>query len=391
MTIENLKKSSHQILPETDFIKKIESGKKLILKLGADPTSPNLHLGHAVVLLKMRQFQDAGHHVIFIIGDFTARIGDPTGRSKTRPALSEEEISENTRTYLEQVTRILDFEKLTVMYNSEWLNKINSKKWIELCSKITVARLIEREDFANRLTNNQPIGLHELMYPILQGYDSVEIKADIEFGGTDQTFNMLMGRQLQEAYDLEPQVIVTMPLLIGTDGKQKMSKSYKNDIGLTENPITVFGKIMSLSDESMWEYYKILLQKDSVDITEMKKAIEEKTLHPMLCKKNLAIAILETLWSKEDAQKGLKSFEDTCQKNSFDSAEILVCSKISFPSIIDLLVYADQSLSRSQARRLIMQKSIEINGNKIEDTHYDYKPVKNDCIKIGKHKRYIIK
>lgn len=253
---EQLIISTEQTIPLDEFKKKLSTGKKLKIKLGADPTAPDLHLGHAVVLAKLRQFQDLGHEIIFLIGDFTARIGDPTGKSKTRPPLTEEQIKTNAKTYLEQVGKILDLSKTTLRYNSEWLGALSSTEWVKLCGQVTLARIIEREDFANRIANKQSVGFHELLYPIMQGYDSVELKADVELGGTDQTFNLLMGRYLQEQYGQEPQVIMTVPLLKGLDGVHKMSKSLGNSIGLTDPADQAYGKLMSMSDDLMWHYYE---------------------------------------------------------------------------------------------------------------------------------------
>lgn len=383
-------KNSHAVIPENEFEKKLLSGKKLIIKLGADPTSPHLHLGHAVVLMKMREFQDLGHHVIFLIGDFTARIGDPTGKSKTRPPLSEEEIQKNTTTYIEQVSRILDFKKLEVRYNSEWLDKLTSREWIKLSASVTVARIIEREDFSKRLKEHQPIGMHELLYPLVQAYDSVELKADVELGGTDQTFNLLMGRHLQEQMGFEPQVILTMPLLVGTDGIQKMSKSLKNDIGLTDSPDQVFGKIMSLSDDTMWTYYSLLLHSSEEEIKAMKNLILKNELHPMECKKELAFKILNKIWSEKEAIEGKKSFEDTFEKKGFDSAQKIEAAGKEFLNIVDMIIFFDPNISRSQARRLIADGAFIVNGIKIIDQYKNYKLSCGDTIKIGKQKRFLI-
>ncbi len=388
--IDTLVQGTHAVISIEELTKKIASKKPLTIKLGADPTAPNLHLGHAVVLRKMRQFQDMGHNVIFLIGDFTARIGDPTGKSKTRPPLSEETILENTKTYIEQVSRILDPKRITVRYNSEWLDKMTSREWIRLCSHVTVARIIEREDFAKRINEKQPVGMHELLYPLLQGHDSVALKADVELGGTDQTFNMLMGRNLQEQSGMRPQVVITMPLLIGTDGVMKMSKSLKNDIGLTESPEQVFGKIMSLSDDMMWHYYELLTNKNKTEIENMKKSFVDGSLHPMECKKNLACEILDSLWPVGSAQIGRDAFENTFEKRNFDSAIEVACVGKEFTTIVDFIVLLNHSFSRSEVRRLIDGGAIKINDEKVIDKNMFYKPAKNDKIKIGKQKRFKI-
>src|SRR3990167_7031863 len=296
MNIEKLSSGTAQILPKGGLEEKLKSGKKLKIKLGMDPTAVDLHLGHAVVLNKMRQFQELGHEVIFLIGDFTARIGDPSGKSKTRPALSEEEIKENAKTYIDQVSKILDPNKITVRFNSEWLDKLSGKDLISLCSKVTVAQIIERTDFAQRLKDKKPISMHELLYPVLQGYDSVVLESDVELGGTDQTFNVLMGRTLQEQFGKEAQIILTVPILEGLDGKDKMSKSLGNSIGLTENPSEAYGKLMSISDKLMWRYFELLVGMSDSEIEKMKADVSSKKMHPMDLKKHMAKQIVEKFW-----------------------------------------------------------------------------------------------
>ncbi|MES1224325.1 MAG: tyrosine--tRNA ligase, partial [Bacteroidota bacterium] len=271
--IEKISRGAQQILPMEDLKKKLERGTPLIIKLGADPTAPDLHLGHAVVLLKMKDFQDLGHKVIFLIGDFTARIGDPSGKSKTRPPLSTDQIVQNAQTYFAQVSKVLDPTKISIAYNSQWLEGISLHSFIELAGKVTLARIIEREDFAKRIAEKSPIGFHELFYPILQGYDSVAMKADVELGGTDQTFNLLMGRVLQEQFGQEPQVILTVPLLRGLDGVQKMSKSLGNAIGLAEPARQAYGKLMSISDELMWEYLYLLAGHSKAEVAQLQKDV----------------------------------------------------------------------------------------------------------------------
>ena len=277
MSIKNgfdlIKNGTAQIIPEEELSKKLASGKKLKIKFGADPTAPDLHLGHAVVLSKMKQFQDLGHEVIFLIGDFTARIGDPSGRSKTRPPLTEEQIAEHTKTYFQQVGKVLDPKKLTIRYNSEWLDKLSCKELVQLCAKVTLSRIIERDDFEKRMKEQQPIGFHELLYPLMQGYDSVALHADVELGGTDQTFNLLMGRYLQEHYGQSPQVVITTPLLEGLDGGVKMSKSLGNAVGLNEPADQAYGKLMSISDDLMYRYAHLLLNVDQSKISEWQEYV----------------------------------------------------------------------------------------------------------------------
>jgi tyrosyl-tRNA synthetase len=389
--LERLKIGSSSIIPEQDLVAKLNSGRQLIIKLGADPTSPDLHLGHALVLLKLRQFQDLGHKVVFLIGDFTARIGDPTGRSKTRPSLSEEQIRENGLTYLEQVGKILDVSRVEVRYNSEWTDALSSKNWLRLCGQVTLARLIEREDFAQRIAQHQSIGFHELLYPILQGYDSVALKADVELGGTDQTFNLLMGRLLQEHYGQEPQAILTVPLLVGLDGVAKMSKSLGNAIGLNEPADQAYGKIMSISDELMWSYYELLLQKTTQESALLREAVTENRLHPMELKKDLARGIIERFWSREDAQRAQEAFEDLFQKKDYTYAtSILWADKANPVWIIELLKYLGAVTSSSQARRLIEDGAVSIADQKIYDSTLHVTLTNNMHIKVGKHKFYKI-
>ncbi len=381
-TMQLLARGTHDIIPAQELAKKLETHKKLTIKLGADPTSPDLHLGHAVVLSKLRQFQDLGHHVIFLIGDFTARIGDPTGRSKTRPPLTDEQIAHNTKTYFEQVSRILDPQKVTVRYNSEWLSKISSTEWLSLCSRVTVARLIEREDFAKRLENHTPISFHELLYPILQGYDSVALKSDVELGGTDQTFNLLMGRYLQEQFEQEPQVVLTVPLLIGLDGVNKMSKSLGNAIGLNDDPSDAFGKIMSISDDLMWHYYLLLLHKDKKDL--------DMNEHPMKLKKQLAHGIIARFWSPESADQSLKNFEEVFQKKDYSAVQTVELPGGSSQnlSLVELLRILGAVASNSEARRLIESNAVSIDEEKINDIKAMVTTQSGMVIRVGKHRFY---
>jgi len=387
---EQLAIGASSIIPAEEMVKKLASGRRLVIKLGADPTSPNLHLGHAVVLSKMKQFQDMGHDIIFLIGDFTARIGDPTGRSKTRPPLTEEQIAANSKTYLEQVGKILDPSRITIRYNSEWLSKISSAEWLTLCAKVTLARLIEREDFAKRLHDHQPIGFHELFYPILQGYDSVELKADIELGGTDQTFNLLMGRFLQEQFGQEPQAVMTVPLLEGLDGVAKMSKSLGNDIGLTEPANNAYGKLMSISDELMWRYYSLLLLASETDIAVMKQQVEDSTVHPMDLKKALAHGIIARFWSKHEAQEAQQNFEELFQKKDYSNAqEFNVPAGTPTPlALIELIKVVGAAESSSEARRLIVANAVAINEHKVIDPKAMVELKPGTLVRIGKHRFY---
>jgi tyrosyl-tRNA synthetase len=388
-----IKQGTVQIVPETDLEKKLARGKPLRVKLGMDPTAPDLHLGHAVVLSKMKQLQDMGHEIIFLIGDYTARIGDPAGKSKTRPPLSQEEIAHNTKTYFEQVSKILDPKKVTIAYNSQWLDKLTSNDFIKLCGKVTVARIIEREDFAKRIAERQAVGMHELLYPLMQGYDSVALKADIELGGTDQTFNLLMGRYLQEQYGQEPQVIITTPLLVGLDGVHKMSKSLGNTIGITEPAEQAFGKLMSISDNLMWEYAKVLLFKDADWISQMESRVAGETLHPKAIKKQIAYEIIEKFWSKNDAEKAQNQFEALFEHKDYSKAtEINLPSKTSNPCwIVDFLKALGAINTSSVAKRLIEAKAIFIDDQEIDDFKAEIAWKPGMVIKVGKHRIYRIK
>lgn len=391
--IEKLKSGAEQVLPENEFIKKIESGKKLKIKFGMDPTAPDIHLGHAVALSKLRQWQDLGHEIILIIGDFTAQIGDPTGKSKTRPPLSEEEIKQNAKTYFEQVGRILDMEKTSVCYNSEWLAKLTSFDFIKLAGKITLARVIERDDFQKRLKENVSIGLHELFYPLLQGYDSVELKADVELGGTDQTFNLLMGRFLQEQFGQSPQIIMTMPLLEGLDGVQKMSKSLDNYIGLFELANEAYGKLMSISDELMLRYYQLLLGKTKTEIVQMKSDVESQKVHPMNLKKEMASGIISKFWSKKEADESQKQFESLFQKKDYSQAkEVKLISDVQNPIwIVELLKQLGAIKTSSEAKRLIQSGAVRIDDNQIKDFKAEVEVKSGIVVKVGKHRIYKIK
>lgn len=383
--LQKLLIGTYQVIPQEELAKKLARGKPLIIKLGADPTSSDLHLGHAVVLSKLRQFQDFGHHIIFLIGDFTARIGDPTGRSKTRPPLTEEHIKEHTKTYFEQVSKILDPNKLTVRYNAEWLDAMTSKEWVKLCAQVTLARLIERDDFAKRLTEHQPIGFHELLYPLMQGYDSVVLKADVELGGTDQTFNLLMGRYLQEHYDQEPQVIMTVPLLLGLDGTLKMSKSYGNAIGLNEPADQAYGKLMSISDDLMWQYYEVLLHTKREDL--------DKNAHPMDLKKALAYKVITRFWSKQEADFAQQQFEQLFQKKDLSSAqEVELPLNTPNPiALLDLLKLLQAVTTSTEARRLIDAGAVTINEEKITQIKAQIQLKSGMLIKVGKHRFYKLK
>ena len=358
-----------QVLPEQEFLKKLAKRKPLRIKLGVDPTAPDLHLGHAVVLEKLKQFEDAGHTVIFLIGDFTAQIGDPTGRSKTRMPLSEEQIKHNAKTYFDQVGRILNVKKIEIRYNSEWLGDLDLSDWLKIAGKVTLSRIIEREDFARRIQEQTPVGFHELFYPLMQGYDSVALKADVELGGTDQTFNLLMGRHLQEHFEQEPQVIMTLPLLEGLDGEQKMSKSLGNHIGIAEPADTAFGKLMSVSDTLMWRYYHLLLGMTSDQVKKLQDAVSSGKEHPMELKKQMAAGVVTKYWSKDEAVDARASFENRFQKQDYSGAEaVSLPAGIANPLwIVELLKLLNAITSTSEAKRLIEAGAVHLNDEAIKD------------------------
>lgn len=389
---DDIKRGTVAIIPEADFEKKITGDKKLVIKLGMDPTAPDLHLGHAVVLQKLKQFQDMGHTIIFLIGDFTARIGDPTGKSKTRPPLTLDEIKVNIKTYFEQVGKIIDVNKAQIRYNSEWLDKLTMNDMISLCAKVTVARLIEREDFATRLEKHQPISFHELLYPLMQGYDSVALKADVELGGTDQTFNLLMGRALQEQYGQKPQSVITTPLLEGLDGVQKMSKSLNNYISLIELADQAYGKLMSISDAMVWRYQEVLLLKTEEEIDTLKKSVQSETLHPIDLKKQTAHEVITRFWSKKEADQGQKQFEDLFQKKDLSKAKTVAMPRgIDNPLwIVELLKQLKSVTSTSEAKRLIESGAVAFDGDVIKDFKAQITWTPGMTVKVGKHRIYTL-
>jgi len=388
--LEQLQYGTIQITPLEDLKKKLQSGKKLNIKLGMDPTAPDLHLGHVVVLSKLREFQDLGHNIIFLIGDFTARIGDPTGRLKTRPPLTNEDIAYNMKTYFEQVGKILEINKVTVRYNSEWLDKLSCSDMVKLCGKVTLARVAEREDFAKRIREHEAIGFHELLYPMFQGYDSVALNADVELGGTDQTFNLLMGRFLQEQYSQEPQVIITVPLLVGLDGVQKMSKSLGNAVGIAEPADDAFGKLMSMADLTMWPYFTLLLGVSAQELSALESKVASGATHPMALKKQMAHDIIAKFWSPGQAKSAQEKFEAVFQKKDYSQAE-----EIKFPHefpnpvwVVDLLKYLDAIKSSSDAKRLIESHAVIIDGKPVDDFKATIAWQSGMIIKVGKHRIY---
>lgn len=379
-----IKRGVVEIIEEEELLKKLKEGIPLKVKAGFDPTAPDLHLGHTVLLQKLRQFQQLGHEVYFVIGDFTAMIGDPTGRSETRPPLSREEVLENAKTYEHQVFKILDPEKTNIVFNSTWLSELGTEGIIKLAGKYTVARMLERDDFSKRFREGVPIYIHEFIYPLLQGYDSVFLKADVELGGTDQKFNLLVGRDLQRAFGQEPQVCITLPLLVGLDGVRKMSKSYQNYIAIQEEPESMFGKIMSISDDLMWEYYTLL-----TDYTEEEIENFKKNLHPMEAKKKLAHFIVERFHGKEQADKALEFFVKTFSEREFpEDAPIIEVPYGLKRRAYELLFELGIESSKNSARRVVEGGGLRINGAKVEDPNQEIEIKGELRLQVGKKRFY---
>ena len=385
--IELISRGTDEVLIEEELKKKLDSGKKLNIKAGFDPTAPDLHLGHTVLINKLRQFQMLDHQIIFLIGDFTGMIGDPSGKSATRPSLSVEEVKENAKTYQEQIFKILDPDLTKVVFNSSWMDKMNAAELTRLASHHTVARMLERDDFDKRYKSNQPISIHEFLYPLIQGYDSVALDADVELGGTDQKFNLLVGRQLQEAHGKSPQVVVTMPILEGLDGSQKMSKSLGNYIGVDEPAKEMFGKIMSISDTLMWRYFELLSFKNLDEIDQYKKQIETGA-NPRDIKFELAEEIITRFHdfkSAKDAKNDfIKRFSDNAIPDTIDEVEV----RISSEGIIfaNLLKEAKLVSSTSDAYRMIKQAAVKIDGERVDDGKQILKEGFFAVIQVGKRK-----
>ena len=384
--IEIIKQGIDEIIGEDDLFKKLEAGKKLVVKVGFDPTAPDLHLGHTVILRKMRQFQDLGHTVIFLIGDFTGKIGDPSGKNKTRPPLTDEDIKQNAKTYEEQVFKVLDNKKTKVDFNSRWGDKLSGADMIKLAAQSTVARMIERDDFSKRYKNNQPISIHEFLYPLMQGLDSVELKADVELGGTDQKFNLLVGRDLQKNAGMSPQTIITLPLLEGLDGIKKMSKSEDNYIGITETADDVFGKTMSIPDEIMFKWFDLLSLKPTTEIKKLKASLEDGG-NPRDVKISLALELTERFTSKDQAENAKENFFKKFAKNELpsDIGEKSISYKGAYP-LPNLLKDIDFASSTSEALRLIKQGAVKVNQVKIDSKDTDIEPGVKTLIQVGKKK-----
>ena len=366
--LEQIKRGAHEILLESALAERLNEGRSLRIKAGFDPTAPDLHLGHTVLLNKLRQFQDLGHEAIFLIGDFTGMIGDPSGKNVTRKPLSRDEVIENAETYETQIFKILDPEKTLVMFNSSWMNKMDAADLIQLAARHTVARMLERDDFSKRYSSGQPIAIHEFIYPLVQGYDSVALKADVELGGTDQKFNLLVGRQLQEAYGQTPQVVLTMPILEGLDGVQKMSKSLNNYIGIAELPDDMFGKLMSISDELMWRYFELLSFRSLAEIGKLRREMDEGR-NPRDIKFELGRELVARFHSQGDADRARDNFIARFQKGALpeDMPEVSLAAGGEGIPIANVLKNAGLTPSTSEALRMIRQGAVRIDGERVSD------------------------
>ncbi|MDC1183897.1 tyrosine--tRNA ligase [Gammaproteobacteria bacterium] len=387
-----IKRGTDEILTESDLKKKLESGKQLIIKAGFDPTAPDLHLGHTVLLNKLRHFQDLGHKVIFLIGDFTGQIGDPSGKNKTRPTLSAEDLIANAKTYEKQVFKVLKKELTEVKFNSEWCNKLGADGLISLASKYNVARMLERDDFNKRYNSNQSIAVHEFLYPLVQGYDSVALEADVECGGTDQKFNLLVGRELQRSYDQEPQVVLTVPILEGLDGTNKMSKSLNNYIGIDEAPNDMFGKIMSISDELMWKWFELLSFISEKEIKTLRKEVEAGK-NPRDVKFILAEELVDRFHEAGDGNKCKEAFLERFQKGQMPDDIPAITLEIDSPSIplVNLLKNTALTSSTSEASRLIKQGGVKIDSIKVDDPKLEIQKGSEAIYQVGKRKFLKIK
>jgi len=386
-----IKRGVFEIIPEEDLLKKIErsikENKPLNIKLGCDPSRPDLHIGHAVVLRKLAQFQQLGHQAILIIGDFTGMIGDPSGRNVTRPALSLEETRKNGQSYFEQASKILDREKTKIVYNSEWLGKMNFEDVIKLSSKYTIARMIERDDFTKRFKAGEPISIHEFLYPLAQAMDSVAIKSDVELGGTDQKFNLLVGRDIQREFGIEPQVILTMPLLVGTDGVEKMSKSYNNYIGISEEPGEIYGKTLSIPDNLIYLYFELGTDVPNEELREIKKKLEDPSVNPRDIKRYLARTLVRIYYDEKSAIEAEEGFDRIFIKKEVpDEIPEYKISGSGGINITDLILEVKFAHSKSEARRLIVQGGVSVDGEKIEDIAALIRTDKEKILKVGKRK-----
>ena len=390
--LRELKRGTEEILVEKDFIERIKSKKPLRIKVGFDPTAPDLHLGHTVIINKMRQFQEFGHEVIFLIGDFTGMIGDPSGVNQTRPVLTREEVDENAKTYKKQIYKILDKDKTRIEFNSKWMKKITSAQLIDIASKYTVARMLERDDFKQRFKSENPISVHEFLYPLVQGYDSVALEADVEMGGTDQKFNLLVGRELQRSYDQEPQVVLTVPILEGLDGTNKMSKSLNNYIGVNEDPDEMFGKIMSISDDLMWRWFELLSFITEEEIINLKNDMDAGK-NPRDIKFILAEELVDRFHNDGDGKACKEAFLQRFQKGLMpdDISSISIDIEGESIPLVNLLKTSEMVSSTSEAARLIKQGGVKIDSEKVENPKLNIKKGSEAIYQVGKRKFLKIK
>ena len=390
-SLELIKRGIDEVLTEDDLVSKLKSKKQLTVKVGFDPTAPDLHLGHTVILNKMRHFQDLGHKVVFLIGDFTGRIGDPSGKNKTRPSLDKEELEKNAKTYSDQVFKILNKDLTDIRFNSEWCEDLGADGIIGLASKYNLGRMLERDDFSKRYKANQQIAIHEFLYPLIQAYDSIALNADVEMGGTDQKFNLLVGRELQRAFDQEPQVCITLPILEGLDGINKMSKSLDNYVGINEDPDEMFGKIMSISDDLMWRWFELLSFRPINEVNELKKEVKSG-MNPRDTKILLAEEIIERFHSKEDAENAKNTFLDRFQKGAKPKdIETFSISLDDDIAIGNLLKESGLVQSTSEAMRLVKQGAVKINDEKIEDPKLSIEKNQELLVQVGKRRFLKIK
>lgn len=386
-----IRRGAVEIIPEEELVQKIErsikSGKPLNIKLGCDPSRPDLHIGHSVVLRKLAQFQQLGHQAILIIGDFTGMIGDPSGRNSTRPALTLEQTRINGESYFQQASKILDKNKTRIVYNSEWLGKMTFEDVIKLASKYTVARMLERDDFTKRYKAGEPISIHEFLYPLAQAMDSVAIQSDVELGGTDQKFNLLVGRDIQREYGVEPQVILTMPLLVGTDGIEKMSKSYDNYIGISDPPEQIFGRTMSIPDTLIYTYFELATNVSNERLKEIKAALEDGKTNPRDLKRELARTLVSMYYDEEAAIKAQEEFDKIFIKKEIpDEIDEFNIEENSEINILDLLLLVNFAPSKGEAKRLVQQGGVSIDGEKVSDVHQNIKIKSGMILKVGKRK-----
>ncbi|BDQ02101.1 tyrosine--tRNA ligase [Ignavibacterium sp.] len=386
-----IRRGTVEIIPEEELVQKIErsikSGKPLNIKLGCDPSRPDLHIGHSVVLRKLAQFQQLGHQAILIIGDFTGMIGDPSGRNSTRPALTLEQTRINGESYFQQASKILDKNKTKIVYNSEWLGKMTFEDVIKLASKYTVARMLERDDFTKRYKAGEPISIHEFLYPLAQAMDSVAIQSDVELGGTDQKFNLFVGRDIQREYGVEPQVILTMPLLVGTDGVEKMSKSYDNYIGISDPPEQIFGRTMSIPDTLIYTYFELATNVSNERLKEIKAALEDGKTNPRDLKRELARTLVSMYYDEEAANKAQEEFDKIFIKKEIpDEIDEFHIEENTEINILDLLLLVNFAPSKGEAKRLVQQGGVSIDGEKVSDVHQSINIKSGMILKVGKRK-----